>query len=743
MKFPYKNFDNYVLRTPILSFDSFKELTSQKTVSNAQLKQACSEPLIREAFFLASPDLMQEVDRFINDEIKDERKITRIRQSILKYLTRMSTRCTPFGLFAGCSVGKFSNNTDIKLKHPSENNRHTRLDMNYLVALSQNLVKNTAIRDQLLFYPNTSIYRVGDQLRYIEYKYKNGKREHEIVAVDDSVYLEKILIGASHGAGITNLAKLIVDEEIEMSDAFNFIEELILNQLLISELEPTVSGPEFSNQIFTVLDKLQGVDHILSILNKVNHKIKNLDKSIGNEIQEYKEISYLLKEIGTEFDPKYLFQTDMILNCETNVIDEALIQNMEKAFTILNKITLPAQNQLLSKFQDAFLERYEKSDISLAKVLDVEVGLGYPVGQGSKDLNPLIDDIVIPSLSKSNGEMDLKWNSINSLFQRKLIHAIRGNEYLVSLKDVDFKDYDLSWSDFPGTMSFIAEIVNLEGVKKIKLNIGGGSSAANLLGRFCHGDMDILNYVKEIIKTEDEIEKNKILAEIVHLPESRVGNILMRPSFRKYEIPYLAKSTKPENNQLYIDDLLISNKIDNKITLWSKKHNKQVVPRLTNAHNYRANSLPIYHFLSDMQTKGMRGGVGFDFGPFANEYEFLPRVEYENIILHKATWNLKKYHIKTLIENRDKDEALLESLEEFRSFWKIPQFAMLAEGDNQLLINFKNLSSVRIFLDSFKTKIKLVEFIFTEEGIVKMNGESYTNQIVVSFYNQQRLNDQN
>jgi len=741
---PYENFTNYVLRTPLFSFSSYKALTSKQIVKDEDLKKLCNNPIVKEALFLASPSFLEEIKRWINGEIEDKKKEEKLKFSILKYISRMSSRCTPFGLFAGCAVGKFSDKTELELKGAKNNKRHTRLDMNYLVALSQDLVKNNIIKNQLLFFPNSSIYNVGNQLRYVEYKYFNSKRQHQIVAVDNTDYLNIILEKASKGALLKDLASLLVDDDISLEEAKGFINELVSSQILISELEPSVSGPEFLDQISDVLKRLKGVDKIFKTIQQVDQKINNIDKTIGNKPEKYKDLSEFLNQLETSYELKFLFQSDMILNSAKNTINDELIEGLKKGLSLFNKITLPPQTTLLSKFKEAFYERYEEREVKLSNALDIEIGVGYKQNQGSGDVNPLVDDLVIKSQQSKYSLMELKWSSINSLFQNLLIKAFKENAYTITLKDEDFKGLEANWDDLPDTFSSMIELIIENGKEKIKISSAGGSSAANLLGRFCHGDKILHDYTSKIIETETAINKNKVLAEIVHLPESRVGNILMRPDLRQYEIPYLAKSIKPDSEQLPIDDLMLSVKNNSKLLLRSKKYNKEVIPHLSNAHNYSGmGSLPIYHFLSDMQTQNIRGGIGFNLGPFANNYEFLPRVEYHNLIIHEATWNLKKKDIEPLLKDQNNEDHFINAIQTFRDGLKIPQYVMLADGDNELLINFKNITSIKMLLSlvAKRPSFKLTEFLFGDDGLVKKGNEYYTNQVIISFYNKEKLNN--
>ena len=741
-KNPYKLFDNYCLRTPLLSLTFYQKLTEEKIITEEGLKEIWSNSTIKEAIFLSSPELYTEIEKWASGAIKHREKIERLQISFLKYLSRMSSRCTPFGLFAGCSMGNFSKATNIELEDYQKNKRQTRFDMNFLVAFSQKLSKEENIKDQLLWFPNNSIYKVGTQYRYIEYSYNtSNQRTHSIEAVGHTPYLQQILEYCRDGKKVDDISKILIDDEITFSEAKEFIYELIDNQILISELEPSVTGNDFLSQIEDTLSRLENQKSTIHSIRNLQNFLSTIDEQLGNQNETYLTCSEKIKEFDVSFEIKYLFQTDMYPHIKENKLDQNLKFSIRRAMEILNKITLPNPTTNLSKFRNAFVKRYETREVELSKVLDTEVGIGYIQNQTISDHTPFLEDLYIPQKSEPN--QTLIWNRVYDILFDKLQKATHQSLYSISLSDEDFQDLEIRWNDLPDTMSSIAEVITLEGQTKVVLSHMSGSSAANLLGRFSTGNSSIAEQVQKIASIEQHMAKEKLLAEIVHLPEARTGNVIRREAIRDYEIPYLGKSNLPKENQIPIDDLMISVKY-NKIVLRSKKLNKEVIPRLTNAHNFsHTNSLPIYRFLCELQTQNIRGGIGFNWGELEKKTTFLPRVEYKNIILSKARWQIKTKNILHIIDhlNSNRNE-LIRDIDIWKDNLQMPQYVQLINRDNTLLINLQNISSIIMLLHTVKNKKEFIleEFLFTENSPVKSDNKNYTNQFVFSVYNEEKLN---
>jgi hypothetical protein len=734
----YKYLQHIVLRTPSFPIERIKALTKGEKVTQQDLIKICHNPFVSEALFLASPSFHSEVVKWIEGKLPNKKEEEKVKQGVYRYFARMCTRCTPFGLFAGISVGTVGESTNIEIGSMENHQLHLRLDMNYVCALAKDIAHINEVKKHLRFFPNDSQYRIGDKLRYVEYTFANAKRKHHLAAVDASSYLKTIMDAAQQGMRLEELADLLIDDEITKEEAVGFIEELVENQLLISELEPTVIGDDPIRQMINVL-KCYPCGEVVTIvkqLEKIDIALHQMSETTGcHSICQYEGVKDLLKAFTTCYDEKFLFQGDLWQQTKQSQLSQKIVEEVFESITMINRITPAFENENLKNFREAFYARYEDEEIPLALALDTETGVGY-LQNTYGGITPLVDDISFPIRMQSYRTSRIL--PFNVLMEQKLSEALRNGSRNVSIDDKDLEGFESNWNDTQETLSAFVQLIDNE---RFFLKSVGGSCAANLIGRFCHLDKSLLDHTRQII-SQDEANANCIYAEIVHLPESRIGNILHRPSLRQYEIHYLAHSSQTPENQIDINDMMISVRGD-KIVLRSKRLNKTIIPRLTTAHNFSANALPVYQFLCDLQNQGKRGGLGFSWGSIEQTQPYLPSVSYKNAILSLETWNFFKKDIDQLNNVKNSDQQI-ELFMEMAKKQHISDEVMLEDNDNELYLNLKNRTCVSVLLNLVKKRhwFTLKAFPFAScISPVKCGDLHYTDEILLAYYRNHEKGD--
>ena len=708
MKPTFTPFPDFVFRTPLFPLDAPAEDT---TLS----------PEFREALYLASPELYE------GCVSKDRKKQTKFERSVLKYRHRAMTRCTPFGLFAGCSTGKIANSTLIELPATTDNKRRTRLDMQYLCALIQEIERDPNVREQLVYYPNDSLYEIGGKYRYVEYHYKKSQRQHTVASLEIDEALATLLNTAADGATIEQLVQALVDDEITTEQAHEYVIETIASQVLKSELDPCVVGEDVLDTLIDKLSRLQNVP-LLQPLRQIQELLNRIDaQPIGTTLPLYDEILSIVKNIGVGYEPKYLFQTDMFKPVHRAQVDEKTVSRIVRLIDFLAKITPPNEHPTLQNFIQAFQSRYEEAEVPLAVALDGELGLGYPVSSGSGDVNPLINDLVFPG--RYSNTVTVTQTPADRILFEKYIENARKEGHVVLLEDKDFEKLDYK-HQFPDTIAVMCSLLDND---LINIKSVGGVCAANLLGRFCHIDESIMALVKEIADFEQRQTPDVIFAEISHLPESRIGNIASRPVFREHTLHYLS-NYEHDGTDIPISDLMLSIR-QGRLFLRSKKYDKEVVPRLTCAHNYSMSPIPIYRFLCDLQHQRITGGLSCGWSGLLATYDYLPRIQYKNIILSRELWRIKQEEV----EGRDKlsDSELSVRFRELLQKRQMPTEVVIPDSDNELYLNLEDTQCQRLLLEEIakRKQIVLEEFLFrNDSGIVRRGKDRFTNEVIFAFH---------
>jgi len=723
----------FVFRTPLLPFEELeawnaeleavrvpagqpeeleRALAADREVLRERLRQLCARPEILEALFLASPSLVDGLPLWLGQP--DSKRGQRVERVLVRYFYRMAARATPFGLFSGCSLGTLSAaESRLDLSPRGGYERHTRLDMDYLFALCEDLGRDPRIRVGLLYRPNSSLYRAAGRLRYAEARLVKKVRSHHLVAVEPTDYLEDTLGRASEGARIVDLAAALVasdpDGEITLADATEYVGELIDSQILVSDLSPLVTGPEALHELIDQLQGLPGDAPLAAAkLARARDELAALDAAgAGSPPDRYRALAQDLEALPTPVELARLFQLDMVKPGDRPALGPAVLDEIARGIDLLRRISPRRQDQL-DPFRKAFTDRYgEGREVLLVEALDEEIGIGFErSSDAGAEASPLLHGL--PLAAAAADAASVTWGARENFLFDLLTEALASGAHGIELTAKDVERLSPYAGPDGGEMPPLADAFQVmvrvaaaspealaAGDFQVLLDGAVGPSGARLLGRFCHADPELHRQVEAHLQQEEAHRPGAVYAEIVHLPQGRIGNILSRPVLREHEIAFLGRSGAPLERQIAITDLTVTVR-GQRIILRSPRLGREVIPRLTSAHNYRRGSLGIYRFLCMLQTQGNQGGAVWTWGPLDSS-PFLPRVTAGRTVLSRATWLIPGDEIKALVKPTGAER--FAALRAWRERRRIPRQASLADGDNELLVDFENVLSVETFLD--------------------------------------------
>jgi len=691
----YEHSGAFVVRAPLLPFTTVSSLDTGEAAAKAwreghsledavaadhaalasNLRALLEDPVVREAVWLASPALDERLDA--------GEDLTR---PLLAYVTRMSLRAPPFGLVAGCSAGTVGGPTEpLSLPGKDAAKRHTRLDFAFLAAVIASLTSDPQTRAVLKYVPNTGRYRAGGRLRLAEARIDESRRvRYHRVTFEEDEALAETLERAKGGATIAELAEALVEGDITVEEATEYVGEMVAAQLLVPRLGPPVTGEEPVPGMVEALRPHAATATIGDALAEADAEINAMDEAgPGQDRARYLEMAERLRKVDPELRTDRLFQVDLGLGGPPPSLPDAVVREVRRAVDVLHRIARGPGEDELTRFREAFQNKYEDRVVPLAEVLDEEIGLGFGPGPAlSAEGAPLLAGVV-----GRGGRGQSQWSQQDAY----LLTLI--NRKSVELTDADVKalstDKPLPMPDaVSATFSLAADGDSF----KMVLSAITGPSGARLLGRFCHVDPGIEALVRDHVREEEARRPDAVFAEIVHLPEGRIGNILARPVLRPYEIEFLG--TSGSEHTLPFEDLLVSVSGD-RVAIWSKSLDREVIPRLTSAHNHVTGALAPYRFLAALQYQGYTSTLRWTWGPLEGGAAFLPRVTYGRLVLSRASWQLTPDDLADLRDAKTLADRYA-AVQRLREKHELPRWVVVAKGDNELPVDLDKVGGVEL-----------------------------------------------
>ncbi len=651
----------FVLRTPLLPIATWGAWSGAEDPAGAVL-DAVSEPAVADALGLASPSLAAAV------RSGDAIRVSRAVPKLAAYLSRAATRSTPFGLFAGCSVGELGPRTVLQLPARAGYRRRTRLDNDFLSAVVAALEVDPAVRRSLRWSPNTSLYRSAGRWRLAEGRLDLGVRTYRLVAVDDSAAVGAALRRADGGATVAEVASFLAPLfGVSEAGAATFVDELIEAQLLVSDLGVQVTGPEPLDPLVERLRDVAGAEPIVLALEAVRTALTKLDAAgPGATAEDYAAVDELVTSLPATAQPENRLQVDMTKPAPGLSLGPAVAAACAEAVVLLHRLMPRSGESALSRFADDFVERYGDGEVPLVEALDEESGLGFGSAPNTDGVSPLLAGLPFPAAPAEPGA----WTRRDAYLLDRC-RRLEGGVLELTSDDLDA----LAEPDplpLPDALEVFATLAARSpdavdaGEFRLIVHGASGPPGARLLGRFCHADDELHQRVRDQLRRETANRPEAVFAEIVHLPEGRNGNVLCRPVLRDYEIPFLGRSGAPADRQLPITDLRVSVAGD-RVVLRSARLGREVLPRLTSAHHVAGHSLGTYRFLVALQSQHRCEHLGWRWGALAGT-QTLPRVTHGRLVLSRARWTL-----------RGRELADLPG--------PLPRIVALADGDHELVVD--------------------------------------------------------
>jgi lantibiotic biosynthesis protein len=723
----------FVLRTPLLPFDELEAWTegADRAELERRLREAYERLELSEALYLASPQLCETLDAWGSEHAR------KWLPALVSYFERAASRPTPFGLFAGCSLGEIGERSCLELEERRHYRRHTRLDMDYLTALVSALEADPSIRRRLSFRPNSSLYRAGGRLRYAESRLDGTLRSYHLVAVDDSVELEATLARASAGATPDELAATLVGADISVDEAKEFIDELIDAQVLVSDVQPALTGPEPVPALIDAMAEHEETAEPARALRVALDELAQLDRQgLGSSPAQYRRIESLFGDQPAKPESSRLFQLDLTKPARAT-LGRAVVDEIARALELVAKLMPRVPDDPLDRFRAAFVERYEDREVPLVEALDEEIGIGFGVSQAAESA-PLLAGLKLGSWNGAGPPWEERHRLLLHLVGQALRDGRRELELSSSEIDALAPAQQPRLPDALEVMATVAAASQDEldrGRFRVLLRGASGAPGACLLGRFCHADGALRARVERHLRLEEAQRPDAVFAEIVHLPEGRVGNILLRPVLRSYEIPFLGRSGAPPQAQLPVTDLLLSVVGDGvasgaaeRLVLRSRRLGCEVLPRLTAAHKYSLSSLGVYRFLCELQRQGTVDVLTWDWGPLEG-LPFLPRVSSGRTVLARARWNLDRRDLERFTDST-------EAFHHWRHEAGLPRWIVLRDADNELVSDLGNPLSVEALRHHLRRREQatLVELFPAPNELCARGPEGrFTHEIVIPF----------
>lgn len=680
-----------LLRTPLQPVETLTSIVQPDGDLLPRLRAWAADPLVEAALLVASESLHRRLAD--GPAAPSPRERQRLQSGLLRYLTRMTTRPTPFGLFAGVAAATIGVRCDVVLAAAQPRATQTRLDMAVLLGAVQRMEAKPEAHGHVRLFPNALLHQVGDRL-VLSSADVYGTRDGRSVSLRATAPVRRALELAAEGITWDALLAELLAAHPDVSPATvaRMLEQLVGHGLLVSQLRPPLTAARPERHLATLLAGTAEEDG----LHDAVARTERADAAAPDtRPRELRALTARLREIAPELDGPVL-HVDAALATERCELPPPVAEAAVAAAEVLTRIGSHCQPAHLAEYHAAFIERYGPSaEVPLLELLSPEQGLGPPAGYlhpprrhpltapfaaaRPDDLATVMAPLLVRALQRGEAEIELSDENIEQ------IEAARGGpdrRPLPPSLDITLQICARSAQDVQA------------GDLRAVLAPFPVAPGAGMLGRFA--DMlgaETTSALERLARQDEAHHPGLAFAELRYLPhEGRMANVSVSPALRRWEI---AVNLPPSDgvgagagSRIALEDLVVGATSD-RLRIRSRRLTAEELV-VTQPHMLNPAAAPnACRFLLEVSAARWHGVGGLAWGA-ASTSPHLPRVVYRKLVLRPATWTLAP----SAVGSADPHAALTR----WREAWRVPRWVYATRADHRLLLDLDHPACVEELL---------------------------------------------
>jgi len=666
----YHPLDFVMVRVPLLPVESYRSLSDEES----QLS-LLSDERVQRAIAVASASLLGTLERFKQSGLT-QRDTERMRAKLLRYQIRMSTRPTPFGLFAGVALGSWGSQTNLVVRSTCAVTR-TRPDMNWLMEFVLSVEANAGVRKRLSYYANSLTTIEADRFALAE-RAPTGKGGPGLPvsvratgAVKHALSLARSPI--PHETLVARLCELVPSATPEKVD--KLLTDLWEQTFLLTDLRPPMTCESPARYVAKRLDQIPEAADELNRLNSFLTAASDWDRM---ESDSSKAFGVLLAQAGVPADGSKgtPVQADMASSVEGGLGNVLALEAARAAELLLRLSPSPRGLSSLASYRQSFIGRYGPNrEVPLLDLLDPHRGLGPPPMHGHDSTGP-------EHAKAAERAQTLLQLATSALHDRK--RAVMLDEKCMAR--LETWRPNLETAPLSMDINILVAAASAAAIDKgdfmvvVGPNLGAMAAGRNL-GRFA--DLLGVNGQRALAETaaaERAHGEDNLWAEVVYLPSNfHSANVVIRPPVRSNEVPLGATPGVSPDQVIPLNELVVGIEKNRFYVRWPAA-DKRV--RFSSGHMLNLHTAPpVGRFLVDLNLDSKAIFSSFDWGS-VEIFPYLPRVQAGRIVLRPAQWRIHKDDITI-----ETNTAYRLSLDRWRAEWDVPRHIFLTIGDNRLVLD--------------------------------------------------------